>query len=647
MVCLSFAERVDGVIETGLLNRADGLDFIEAWLRDDDVTIVGHNVYYDLGVVAAGNPKLLGLIFRKFAKGLIRDTIIRQQLIDIAEGAAKFFIDEETGDYKRTAYTLADLSWRLLKVYLRKGSDTWRLRYALLDGLPIDAWPADARKYAIDDSDITLQVYEAQEALIAKADWTYNADANEHHLADQNPQHRAAWALHLMSMWGVRTDRKAVAELRRLLENDYAEFMTKLRPTGLFNIAPERVITRGARKGTVVPEKVSKAMKLIYKRVEDAFAKNGEIVPVTEKGKIKTDRKTLTATGDPELILLAEAGVTGKLLQTYVPVLERGIFCPICCRYNPLMETGRTSASSPNLQNPPRKGGVRECFVPRPGWVYLFSDYDTLELRSLAQVCLDLLGYSDMAEALRRGEDLHLSLAAEMLGISVQEAQQRYRDGDPEVREMRQQAKVANFGFPGGMGATGFREYAEGFGLIISEERAEELRDMWFRRWSEMRPYFDHIGRLTESSDQVTQLRSGRVRGGASFCATANGFFQGLAADGAKEALWQVAYECYVDERSPLFGARPVLFLHDEIGLEVRYDDPVRASAAADRLAVVMVEAMERWVPDIPVTCKPVLCRRWFKGAEAVRVDGLLVPAKPLKEGKRLSWVPDLEEQAA
>ncbi len=648
VVCISTATRdsIGGML-TGLFLPNPGVSHFRLWLLSDDVTIVGHNIWFDLGVLCAADPSLIPLVFAKLEKGLIRDTQLRQIVIDVAEGEAKFVFDEDTGDFLRASYALADLSWRLLKKYVKKGSDTWRLRYALLDGIPVHAWPADARKYAIDDAELALEVYEAQEKLIQKAAWTYNEDTNTHVLANQNEQHRAAWALYLMSVYGIRTDGAAVASLKESLEADYAEFMDKLRPSGLFNIAPARALKSGPRKGQIIPEKISKHMKVIYARVQKCFKDRGEEVPLTEKGKVSTNRKTLNASGDPELILMAEAGATGKLLQTYVPVLERGVFCPICARYGYLMETGRTSCSAPNLQNPPRKGGVRECFIPRPGHAFVFVDFDTLELRALAQVCLDLFGKSEMAEALRRGEDLHLSLAAEMLGIGAEEAKRRFDAGDPEIKEARQHAKIANFGFPGGMGEDGFMVYAEGFGLVISKARAHELREMWFARWPEMKLYFDFIGRLTERSDQLTQLRSGRVRGGATFCAAANSFFQGLAADGAKEALWRVAYECYVDQTSPLFGCRPNLFLHDEIGMEVSMADPIAASAAADRLAEVMIESMEKWVPGVPITAKPTMCRRWFKGCEPVRVNGILVPSRPVKADRKTVWVADVEGPAS
>jgi len=323
--------------------------------------------------------------------------------------------------------------------------------------------------------------------------------------------------------------------------------------------------------------------------------------------------------------------------------------------------------------NPPRAGGVRECFIARPGWVFGFADYSGLELCTLAQVCLDVLGRSDMAEALRRGEDLHLALGADMLGISYEEAKKRRKAGDQEIEHYRQQAKPANFGFPGGMGPEAFREYSEVYRITLTSSQAQALKDAWFRKWTEMRAYFQWITWLTEQVDPSTgkpkpiaQIRSGRLRGGATYCATANGEFQGLASDGAKEATWLVSRECYLErpwekvpdpvsgkthaERTPLFGCRPSLFIHDEIGMEIPYPvgGEVAASKAVERLSAVMVAAMKHWVPDVPIEAEPVLMRRWYKGAKVVRrEDGVILPSKPLIEigadgKKKTKWIADL-----
>lgn len=354
MVCLSYAERDQEpgdtpgpLVVSGLVLREEGLVFIERWLRDDDVVLLGHNITFDLGVVAAERPELLPLIFEKYEKGLVRDTLTNQQMLDIASGEMKYYVDED-GEPKHTVYTLAALAYRLLKKFLVK-KDTWRLKYALLDGVPLADWPEDAKKYAIDDAVTTLEVFEKQMEI-----------AGVPEIPNAKEQFKAAWSLHLMSAWGVRTNGAAVEKLRKELQRDYEEALVKLRQTDL--------IKQVKKKGVMTDVKDTKAMRA---RVTAAFTARGEPVPHTDPGKrfpdgqVATDKKTMKDSGDPDLILLSESIGTQKLLSTYIPALMGGTKVPINARFNALVETGRTSCSGPNLQNPPRKGGVRECIVPR------------------------------------------------------------------------------------------------------------------------------------------------------------------------------------------------------------------------------------------------------------------------------------------
>ena len=274
------------------------------------------------------------------------------------------------------------------------------------------------------------------------------------------------------------------------------------------------------------------------------------------------------------------------------------------------------NCSKPNLQNQPRKIGVRECFIPRPGFVYVACDYDAAELRALAQVCYTLFKKSAMREAVIEGRDLHLDLGATMLGIDYEEALSR--KGETEVKEARQFAKIANFGFPGGLGAEAFTKYANGFGYDIDMSFAKQLRKAWFLRWPEMKPYFERAASVSSDlgSKRVVHLFSKRVRGGVRFTQAANTLFQGLVADGAKAALFQVQDECWNDLGTPLYGCRPVVFVHDEIIMEAPED---RAAEAAEHLSIVMNREMQKWLPDVPVTSSAHLMRRWQKDADTVR----------------------------
>lgn len=288
--------------------------------------------------------------------------------------------------------------------------------------------------------------------------------------------------------------------------------------------------------------------------------------------------------------------------------------------------------------------------IARPGHVLCAADLDTVELRALAQTCLELLGWSEMAAALQRGEDLHLALGAEILGVDYATAKALYEQNEKTVLDARQDAKPPNFGFPGGMGAKKFaqnyNDHKDENAPPMTLERALFLREAWFRRWPEMRDYLAHAGQITDAvfgTHTVVQPWSGRIRGGVDYCAAANTYFQGRVADGTKLALWRLARACYVDVASPLFGSRLILFLHDEVILEV---PEYRAAECADEIVKILCAAVQEVIPDIPITSAAVLMRRWYKGAKPVRVNGRLVPGKSEKQviGDKVKtlWVPDI-----
>lgn len=392
-----------------------------------------------------------------------------------------------------------------------------------------------------------------------------------------------------------------------------------------------------------------------------------DAVPRTEKGGIAYGRDALTESGDEDLMSFAAWSEDAKIANVYVPYLREGTRAPLNLRPNVLLETGRASYSGV-IQLLPREGGVRECIVARPGTVLVSCDYGGLELATHAQSCLWLVGYSELAKALNGGIKVHDAMGARLGGISYAEILERNKAGDKKVKAWRQAAKAANFGFPGGMGGPKLvlqqrkqgpdTTAADGTkykglrlcillrgALVCGEEKitewkerplpptcracvecAEGLRTAWLDQWPENRDYFR--GPVSSASDRgwMEQHVSKRIRGGVSFTSAANGYFQGLAADGAKLALYRTSRECYVDRASALYGSRVILFAHDELILEV---PEAQAHEAATRLSEVMVGAMREFVPDVVVTAEPALMRRWFKGAEPKHVDGRLVPWEP------------------
>ena len=612
LVCLT---SYDGENEDILL-REDAIEWARRTLVDENITLAGHNVSYDLGVLAAEDATLLPLIFAAIEAGRIKDTRIREQLIFLAQGRLTF--DYETR--KPAKFNLAQVVFNRFKVDLsstKDSEDVWRLRYHELDAVPLEEWPEEALLYALDDARWTYAVYQDQAQPFR---WEGRLYAGPDGVTNEDEQMRAAWGLHLITLWGIRTDTESVNKL----EADLKPRVEKLHAT----LLEEGLMREKKVKGEM---KKSKNMKALRERVEEAYKKIGLDAPLTEKGAISTARQVLKDSGDELLAELGSETNAEKLLTTYVPALRGGTVHPLNPGYGLLKESGRTSSFKPNIQNVSRTGGVRECYVPREGTVFVACDYSTLELCALAQVCLDLFAESEMARAINDGRDLHLGVAASLLSITYEEALRNMEVGCSETKEQRQLSKALNFGVPGGMGAAAFSSFAKNYGVDISEDEAQRLKQEWLFAWPEMREYFRHIGGLSMMGNDFTieQLRSGRLRGGTNYCAGCNTLFQGLAADGAKNAIWEVAKECYVEKDSPLFGCRPVAFIHDELLVEVPEGIEER-TAAADRLAEVMVSAMEVWIPDVKISAEPAAMTRWLKGAEEVRDD----------KGRLLCWEP-------
>lgn len=551
--------------------------------------IVGQNIAFDIGVAAAARPALIEPIFRAYRNDQITDTMLRQLLIDIAGGHVGR--DPLTG--RGVKYSLAGLVNRHFGVDLsatKTGPDVWRTNYWKLDGVPLHAWPQEAYDYAANDSKWTRDVYNAQAAALGGRDTIPN----------EFGQARNAWALRLTSARGLRVNQRKLDVVETGYRDTIARIDVDLKSWGLMR------------------ENGTKDKSAIQALVVEAYGGNP---PTTEKtGAPSTSKETLLGTNNPRLHALAERSKPEKYLATYVKPMRAAGDLPLNVHYWSPKETGRSSASGPPIHQFPRDGGLRECLEPRNGFVFAISDYSQIEMAALAQVQLAWFGRSSIAEALIQGLDPHLVVAAELLGCRYTDALEGKRRGDPEVKQAREDSKIANYGYAGGMGAETFVEYAAARERVITRERSYELRDVWFRAYPDMRDYFGRITQLMGGGDRCTieQLYSGRIRGGCFFTEAANTMFQGLAADGGHDALFEVCREAYTVPSSPLYGSRPCIWMHDEIVTEV----PIaRAPEAAQRQADVMVSVMRRWIRDVPVEAEPVLSTVWSKKAQTLRDD--------------------------
>ena len=554
--------------------------------------VAGQHIQYDFAVIANFRDKYLKKIFRLYEEDKVRDTRIIDQMAHIAAGWFKRRPEGYTPKFSLDAIAERTLG---IKVEGKEDADGWRKNYSKLDGISVENWPKAAADYAKTDVEVTSSIVTKQWETYAK-------------IPTCAIQQRAGWALHLMSCWGFRASAQSTKDLEAKLLAERGKYVEELTEMGIFR-----------PNGT-------KDTKRIGKLVESAYLGSKRKVPKTSTG-IKTDRETLENSGDALLQSLAKVSKTDKMISTYIPMLREASVFPCNPSYQTLVESGRTSSFNPNVQQWPRKGGIRECVVPRKGAYYISSDYNVAELSSLAQVTLRLFGKSKMAEAINAGLDLHIVTASVVIGKTYQEVAAAIAAGISWAEEARQTAKILNFGLPGGLGAFALIKYAAGMGVSLTMAKATKLRNLWLATYPEVQLYFDWISSQmgVDNTGTIRHPVTGFIRGGASFTEAANHCFQNLTATGAKIALFNVAKECYVVEESALYGSRPVFFVHDEIGAESPKE---RASNAAKRLSAVMESSMKQVVSDVVCGAEAVVTTKCTKGAKPKFDEaGNLVPS--------------------
>lgn len=579
-------------------------DEIEDWIvraSEGEIVLVGHHLSYDMACLFANakDPLRIGRkIFAAYEAGGVEDAQVRQQLLDIKDGAYRGFWHDVAGPHK-ISYHLADLVPRLLGRELPKPHDL-RTSYGDLYGLGMASWPKEARDYAQDDAVAVRDVWRAQEDLAAKTPGC---------LEDQHRQARASFALQLCANWGPVCDPAAVDALEAAAKRKCMDLLVELRRAGL------------------VRSNGTKNMAAAQNAMATACYAAGIEPRRSGSGGISVDADACEAVPQSEALQAWSEYIRQQnILSKNIPTLREGCGRPIHTYFDTLVQSGRISSAKPNITNINREGGFRECFVPRSGMLYAASDFGKAELHSLAEVCFQLFGYSTLGETLNGGIDPHLRLAAGMLKISYDEALRR--KGEPVIKEARQSSKASSFGWPGGLGVEHFRQFAKtDYGVEMSEDEAEQAKALYFETYPEVREYLDWVARAVgQSETTITQLFSGRVRGGCGYTDGANTLFQGLTADYAKAAMWNATKEMYTDTSSVLYGSRLVNMIHDELLAEVP-DDADIADAAARRLAAVMEESAAPWTPHFPVKAEPVLMRCWSKKAEtAFDSQGRLVP---------------------
>lgn len=274
--------------------------------------------------------------------------------------------------------------------------------------------------------------------------------------------------------------------------------------------------------------------------------------------------------------------------------------------FNITARTGRTTCSNPNIQNIPQDKNVRNLIEARPGWKILECDLSQVELR----VASIFSGDENMQHAYQSGSDLHSKTTTLLFGDTSNLSKQ-------EQKRKRTFSKSLNFGYLYGMSAKTFVQYAKGFGLNITEEYSEELRDNFFKAYPTLLTWHEDCIKYARANGYtwspigrkrfLPDINSSNFRArGQAERQSINSGVQGFASDMCTSALADIVFSDKIDhDRCIVLGS-----VHDAILFEIR-DDYVEEVAPKLKYTMEHPSILEGLDIPIPIIADAEVAQAW------------------------------------
>ncbi|WP_439155382.1 DNA polymerase I [Yoonia sp.] len=421
------------------------------------------------------------------------------------------------------------------------------------DRVPI----ADAVKYAAEDADITLRLWQMLKPQLHVNRVTTVYETLERPLVPVLAQ---------MEMAGIKVDRDTLSRM----SNAFAQKMAGLE-NEIYELAGRKFNVGSPKQlGEILFDELSLAMP------DGKKPSTGKTGAYSTGADVLEDLATIHDL--PRRIL--DWRQLSKLKSTYTDALQDHIN-PDTGRVHTSYSiaganTGRLASTDPNLQNIPVRSEegrrIREAFVAEDGKVIVSLDYSQIELRILAHIAdIDAL-----KQAFLDGIDIHAMTASEMFDVPLE-------DMTPEIRR---QAKAINFGVIYGISGFGLAR-----NLRIPRSDAQGFIDRYFERFPGIRKYMDDTVAFAKEHGYVQTLFGRKINtpeitakgphAGFAKRAAINAPIQGTAADVIRRAMIRMP-----DAISGL-PAKMLLQVHDELIFEVD-------AGAAENLIVVARDVMEQ-----------------------------------------------------
>jgi DNA polymerase-1 len=420
------------------------------------------------------------------------------------------------------------------------------------DRVPID----DAVKYAAEDADITLRLWQQFKPALHTKKVTTVYETLERPLVPVLAQ---------MEMHGIKVDRDTLSRMSNGFAQKMAGFEDEIyeKAGRSFNVASPKQL------GEILFDELKLEMpggKPPSKGKTGAYSTGVDVLE---------DLATLHDL--PRLIL--DWRQLSKLKSTYTDALQDHINAEtgrVHTSYSIAgANTGRLASTDPNLQNIPVRSeegrNIRRAFIADEGKVLVSLDYSQIELRILAHVA----GIDALKQAFRDGIDIHAQTASEMFDVPLEEM-------TPDIRS---QAKAINFGVIYGISGFGLAR-----NLRIPRAEAQGFIDRYFERFPGIRTYMDDTVKFAKDHNYVQTLFGRRIntpeinakgpQAGFAKRAAINAPIQGTAADVIRRAMVRMP-DAIAD-----IPAKMLLQVHDELIFEVDAD-------AADDLITAARDVME------------------------------------------------------
>lgn len=330
------------------------------------------------------------------------------------------------------------------------------------------------------------------------------------------------------------------------------------------------------------------------KQVGELLTKRfGLDLPKTEKGNVSTDDKVLSEyASHPVVSELLDIRGMKKVIEKLQEIKERIRGNRVYPEFKQIGAiTGRMASMNPNVQNIPRN--LRGIFKAEEGNVFVIADFSQIELR----IASEYVGEEKMLQAFRQGKDLHRYTASVFLGKPEEEI----------TKEERQLAKAVNFGLIYGISAKGLVEYAKTYGIDLSLESAQKIRDSFFEYYTSFKAWHERVKReLKEYKESRGHTLLGRPYVAHTFPDAVNYPIQGTGADLLKLSVLMFDAEL----RREGLKAKVVNLVHDEILVECREEDAERIK---ELLKKAMLHAGRVILKQVPVEVEVFINNRWEK----------------------------------